>query len=454
MSKSSSGLDQQSLQQALANLPENAQEPIVDQIFMPEFLQAIGFSLLERVPQYSTGNGGDAVDYALRHNSPDNIFTHTKSNPYILVEIKGKDINLSPGSASYESTVKQLKRYLLSPNCTSVHWGIITNSNYIQVFRKHHKIVYPTTLCLEITPDNLIEIISKIRQLIEQPQRALTVAVYNNKGGVGKTTTTVNLAAVLSLQAKKCLIIDFDPNQQDLSHSLGLKNSKTSLYECLTDRDQKLANSIHVFDFKSPKTGKIYKIFDVIPADSVLATLAEDKLRQEIKIIRLHQLLHQVRKQYDYIFIDTPPNWRFFSQSAVYAADVVLIPAKHNNIFSLENAALAIKQYIPEVQSEKKDGSPVALPIFFNGEKMSDSQKALAQKAINNIIVKVQKEEKMNLTPYFFPRYTKANKDCSVFELPNYANIATAAFHRLPGACQYQKVREYYLDLAKEYFLQ
>jgi hypothetical protein len=100
-------MNDQALKQALLNLPQNAQESIVDTIFVPEFLQALGFELMERVPQYNTGS--KPVDYALRHNTDEDIFLVTQSNPYLLLELKGRDINLSEGSAQYQSTVKQLK---------------------------------------------------------------------------------------------------------------------------------------------------------------------------------------------------------------------------------------------------------------------------------------------------------------------------------------------------------
>ena len=446
-------MNEQTLSQALLNLPENAQESIVDQIFGSEFLKALGFEIMERVPQYNTGDGGP-VDYALRRNTNEDIFLATQSNPYLLLELKGRDVNLSEASAQYQSTVKQLKRYLLASNCKTVQWGIITNSIHIQLFRKHGKVIYPATPCLDITPDNLGEIVTNIKQKIENLPRALTVAIYNNKGGVGKTTTTVNLAAVLTLKGKKALIIDFDPNQQDLTNSLGIKQGTETLYSYLEDRKSRVnpSNVIQSFGTKNTKTGHLFQI-DVIPADEDLGSQGEDKLRQNFGIRRLYQILNSLKYEYDYILIDSPPNWRFFSQSAIYASDVVLIPTKHNNIFSLENAAVAIKQFIPQVQESRKDGGPIALPIFFNGESITDAGRNTAHKAIEEII-KQTPTSKFNLRPYFYPRYTQAKQDRHIFELPSYAHIANAAFSRVPAAYKDKTARNYYLELAKEYFLQ
>jgi cellulose biosynthesis protein BcsQ len=149
--------------------------------------------------------------------------------------------------------------------------------------------------------------------------------------------------------------------------------------------------------------------------------------------------------------IDSPPNWRFFSQSAVCAADVVLIPTKHNSIFSLENAVTVIKRFIPEIQSQRKDGGPIALPIFFNGESISDAAKVTAKEAISQIIEQGKKDRTypVDLTPYFYPR-----SNHPIFELPSYAHIAGAAFTRIPAAYKNKIACGYYLALAKEYFLQ
>jgi cellulose biosynthesis protein BcsQ len=439
-----------SLRSALRSLPDQAQEPTVNDLFVPTLFKELGFKPEEIHSGYKTGNGNDAVDKAARKTTGDDIFIHTKSEPYLLVELKGKDINLSDNSVKYHQTVSQLKRYLLAPNCHTVQWGIITNSCHIQLFRKHGKVVFPATQCISLNEDNIEEVVALIREKIENPNKALTLAVYNNKGGVGKTTTTVNLAGILTYLDKKVLAIDFDPNQQDLTHSLGLPLSNSIVFKALTDRDATLQSAIHPFGFKSGKTSLE---FDVVTADLKLTEQPDHILAGEIKIDSLHQKLELLKQNYDYILIDSSPNWQLFSKLSLYAADAILMPTKHNNLFSLENAATAIKKFIPEVQALKVDGSPIALPIFFNGEKITQPKLEVAQKEINKIINTARKE-KIDLLPYFYPKYTNANKDLHIHQIPSYANIADAAFSRIPAVYKDKSANDYYKHLAKEYFIQ
>lgn len=444
------------LLQSWIDLPAEAQESVVTTNFVvAQLFDALGFNQRERVPQFQTSPAGKAADFAARHNVEGDIFLETKSNPYLLLELKGRDINLAPPSAQYFSTVRQLHGYLISQNCYSAQWGLMTNSKHWQLFRKHGKVVFPVTECLATDETNLDKTVSLIRHKIENPSKALVVAVYNNKGGVGKTTTTINLASILNLLGKKVLVIDFDPNQRDLTQYLQCPAKPVTLYKCLDDRRLEPGQAVHEFRLKT-KQGQVFG-FDVLPADDDLAKSDSNSgIHRSVDKKRLGKLIDEYfRDKYDYILIDAPPNWQYFSQSAVYAADVVFTPIQHNNFLSIKNAAQAISQLIPQIRRERKNGSPKVLPVFFNGERMTDPQREAAIQLIDKLIEKTKKEEKFDLTHYFYPRYYwhPAKKDKHIFTMPSFAAIASAGFSNIPAVYANKTAREYYQALAKEYFI-
>jgi len=448
------------LSQTLKDLPEHANEGIVDNNFIAtSFFKALGFNQHERVPSFQTGTNRMKVDYALRKNTASDNFIHTQRNPFILVELKGRDINLEYGSASYKNTVKQIKGYLLGVKCKSVQWGIITNSRHIQLFRKHGKTIFPATTCLKINPDNIEQIVLDIRQKIEQTDKALTVAIYNNKGGVGKTTTVINLAATLTRHNKKVLVLDFDPNQMDLTDSLDAKVGKLGLGDCLRNKKDPGNLKHTIYSYVTRFKGGISLSFDVIPVDESLAQTDEDDIRKELSYYALRSKLAALKSEYDYILIDAPPNWRFYSISAIDSADVVLIPTQHNNIRSLKNAAITVCNHIKEIQQNRQKKSKglewgaIALPIFFNGGKITAPARVNARNALAEIINQVKSQSRFDLLPYFFPRY-KSGNNTEIFELPHSAYIANCNFNKIPAVYRYKVVYDYYSLLAKEYFLQ
>jgi cellulose biosynthesis protein BcsQ len=440
------------LSEALCHLPLGASESNVECQFIDSaLLAALGFGSTEFCKSFGTGHGARAVDYAIRRNQGDDLFLHTQTNPFLLIEGKGRHINLQENSPGYRSTVKQLKRYMRDPNCRqTVQWGIITNANHIQLFRKHGKVIHPATRCLELTQDTVEQVIADIRYQIENPVRALTVAVYANKGGVGKTSTTINLAAVLGHgEKKKVLVIDFDPNQRDLTNSLAITPNETQLCDILLNRDVDLSAAIQSYGIT--RHSRFHHFFDVLPAD---ASLGEDdnEIRQKVKQTQLKEKLKSVSSDYDYILIDCAPNWTMFSQLAMIAADVVLTPVGFNNLYALKNAAIAAKKYIAEAQSRSGDGTPIQLPVFFNGGKLTDSNREPVDQAIDEII-KTHKSEGFDLREVFYSRSTSSRRDRYIFEIPSYANIAKAVFKGVPASYQNRTVNDSYRSLAKEYFL-
>ncbi|MEG4418242.1 AAA family ATPase [Microcoleus sp. LAD1_D5] len=446
--------------QVLDSIPENAIEAIVNSQFVSVIIEALGFTKNDQFPQFPTGQGAQKVDFAARKNTESEKFLFSPVAPYLLVEGKGRaiatgaKINLAEGTPKYNESREQIKRYLLSPNCQTAQWGIITNGIHIQLFRRHGKVVIPATACTLINKSNISAIVQHIKSLIDNPPQALTVCIYNNKGGVGKTTTTLNLAAILRKQKKKVLVVDFD-SQRDLTRTLGLDVGTITLSDCLTDTKADVNKTVVHFTHID-KPGKILHFFDVIPSsedmeDFTDQRLAESKIQKGAK--RLRDILKPFVLKYDYILIDCPTQWLFFSQSSVYASDVVLIPTKHNGLASLHNAARVITQFIPEIKQVRADGGPIALPIFFNGEKLTDPALQTANQEIGKIINQAKKDG-FDLLPYYWPKSTSGKDIKTIFSIPSYATVANAAFSHIPAVFLNKIALEHYSGLIKEYFLE
>jgi cellulose biosynthesis protein BcsQ len=447
--------------QILNNIPNNANEPLICQNFVVPLLEALGFTQQEWFPQFPTGNGTDRVDYAARKNSGSDIFQSTRNNPFLLIEAKGRAttagalINLAEGTPQYKQTKDQIKRYLLAPNCHTAQWGIITNATHIQLFRRHGKVIFPATQNYLIKHSNINQIVAELKNLIDNTPKALSICVYNDKGGVGKTTTVANLAATLGVSGKKVLVIDFDPQQGDLTTSLRKQEGNNKLSDCLINPKINVQNTIQKFQVKLRNQPQPKDIFDIIPSDSGLEKYMEFDNQAKIQggSSRLRKLIEPLFAQYDHIIFDCPTNWTFFSQSCVYASDVVLIPTQHDNIASLKNSLKVIQQYISQIQNKRDDGRPIALPIFFNNHKQTDASIQRSQNYIDSLLKTNGDHINADLSPYYYPKATKGNLDKSIFTLPEYAIVANAGFAGIPAALTHKTAYTYYLALAKEYFL-
>ena len=180
-----------------------------------------------------------------------------------------------------------------------------------------------------------------------------TIAVSNQKGGVGKTTTAVNLAACLGASEKKTLLIDMD-SQCNSTTGIGVDKEgvKISIYDVLTCKD----GSITIND--AIENVKHIKYLDIVPASVDLAALEIELVNEMAREKRLKSVLSKLDDVYDYVIIDSPPSLGLTTVNIMTATDTILIPIQCE-YYALEGLAellntirLVQKNLNPELEIE------------------------------------------------------------------------------------------------------
>lgn len=182
------------------------------------------------------------------------------------------------------------------------------------------------------------------------------VAIANQKGGVGKTTTAVNLTAALGEKNCKTLLVDIDP-QGNATSGLGIdkKNSDISTYDLIMN-DADVRDSIISTKFKK---------VDVIPSAIELAGAEVELVELEDRVYRLKKALISIKEDYDYILIDCPPSLGLLTLNALSACDTVMMPIQCE-FFALEGLSqlMATIRQVKRIYNTTIDVEGVLLTMF------------------------------------------------------------------------------------------
>jgi chromosome partitioning protein len=255
-----------------------------------------------------------------------------------------------------------------------------------------------------------------------------TIVVANQKGGVGKTTTSINLSASLAEQGQRVLVVDMDP-QGNTTSGLGVDkdNQENTVYELLLGE-----STVQKCIIKD-----IFENLSIIPSNINLAGAEIELINIEEKEYRLKKALEEVEKEYDFILIDCPPSLNMLTINSMCAGDTVLVPIQCE-YYALEG----LSQLIHTIDLVRDRLNP-ALEIEGVVFTMYDARTNLSLQVVEN----VKSNLNQNIYKSIIPRNVR------LAEAPSYGMPITKYDKKSTGAEAYRMLAEEVIHRGEEEWL-
>lgn len=451
------------LAQYWSELPTDYGEFDVENNLVQPLLLSLGLTFPQIKAGKNLGSGFGAPDRLIYQdvNQPPVFVMENKKRDPVLAAVPEKDFAeackkhpLYRQAVGYEDAGRSnrgIKHYLDSNVSSALlaSYGLVFNGDFFQIWRRVDGLVMPLTPIQKVTRSNIPALMQQLEYCLQNPHIALVSAVWNQKGGVAKTTNIINLGATLALQEKRILLIDLDP-QNDLTRGVGADpnwypnyldqcGAKLQLKE-LDEAKRIVEKAIQTKSFPTSNR-KTYSLSVLSTHEPFLKEFRNGSEGLE-PIPLFRKLIALLRKDYDYIFVDIAPTLDQLAQSVLYACDTVLIPIDFGGK-SLHHAVHLYKSTLPKIRENRASAKerlhlgPWNLGIVFSNCPSDSDEGTVLDKYIKQDLI---------------------NKNfvgtlCKV-RLKTFAQAKVAEFKRVPVVSwQSSPITKCYADLTNELFI-
>lgn len=445
-------------------LPKDYLEVDLSPNFLLPLFDELGFEFDFRKVTPAVGNG--LIPDLL-------VYRDVNQPPVLTVELKKRVSALA--NASNDAFVSQVVRHRLYRDAVGytsngiqqylnvdlvkpeflAPYGLVLNGDFFQLWRRVDGLIFPLTPIQRIIKESLPVLRQQLQYCLETPVPALVTTVWNRKGGVAKTTNTLNIGATLALAGKKVLLVDLDP-QNDLTRGLGLDpNSFPDYISSCTDKvelrefdDMKDILDTAIQKKTFPTSDKRSFDLSVLSATRTLLEASRDRNQATSQIEKsttvrfepvFKQVIHCLKRDYDYILIDVSPSIDALSKAVLFTCDTVLIPSNLSDK-SLHHAIEVHQAIVPTMRERRAKGERLHLAPWSLGIVYSN-----CPGNAENLIEKTIKPE-LQKRGFTGKQYEK--------RLQAYTQVTTAEFRQMPVICwQNSPITNCYTDFVNEVFL-